>query len=147
VMAGTASQEPLWQRLQDAFRTDSSRAGRIISTFAGCVWIRNQQQLWIFREHARIRTEPVCADKHLWDDRIFSNESIQLNRAQWDPTGSWKARWLRASLPNEWDPQTMHYRPCNWPYPHFSTLTMPLVLCDGGLYGIGSHDERYTHDD
>jgi tRNA(Ile)-lysidine synthetase-like protein len=121
-IAGIAGQEQLWRRLCSAFQQDFHNPGRIVATFAGCVFIRNHQQLWIFREHARIGTMVICGDTHLWDDRIFADHPILLSRANWQDSGSWQERWIRAGLPKQWNPLIMHYRPCSWPYPHFATL-------------------------
>jgi len=120
-IAGVLAQNRLWRVLCETFSEHPQRPGKIMATFAGCIFIRSNQQLWIFREHARIDEKPVLGCETMWDDRVFSNEPIRLQRAEYSKKSAWQDRFVRACLPKDWDPTTMTYVACNIPYPHFRT--------------------------
>jgi tRNA(Ile)-lysidine synthase len=129
-IAGVLGQNRLWRVLCETFSEKSHQPGKIIATFAGCIFVRCQGQLWIFREHARIHAHPVLGNETMWDDRIFSDKPIPLQRAEESKKGTWQDRFVRACLPKDWDPATMTYVACNMPYPHFRTVdhgVLPLV--------------------
>jgi tRNA(Ile)-lysidine synthase len=119
---GTDGQVRAWKALCKAFQ-NHTRRGRIILTFGGCSFVGHDRDLFIFREHGRISPHGVSSTIALWDDRVFSPQSMVLMRAPWSEQGSWHVRFTRASLPKDWDPAIMTYRACTWPYPHFSTIT------------------------
>ncbi|MBM3631746.1 MAG: tRNA lysidine(34) synthetase TilS [Alphaproteobacteria bacterium] len=134
------AQYRLWQVLCHCFSAPFGRPGRVIATFGGCIFVRHHQQLWIFREHARIQTEPVNAWDQFWDDRIFSLSPQWVQRGPYSSQGSWKQRFLGMSLPQSWGAPHLQYRPCSWAYPHFTTIKERIPVqqwIDYGRISIG----------
>lgn len=119
---GSQGQHRLWRALCDCFSKPFGRPGCVVVTFGGCIFVRHHQQLWIFREHARIQPEGVNGSTQFWDDRVFSLSPHWIQRAPYLSQGSWKQRFLAISLPQSWGAPHLHYRPCSWAYPHFTTI-------------------------
>jgi tRNA(Ile)-lysidine synthase len=118
---GIAGQVRAWQALCKAFKNRTVN-GRIIITFGGCIFVRDGNDLWLFREYGRISPHAVSSTQAMWDDRVFSQIPMTINRAVLSQQGSWHTRFTRSSLPQDWDPAVMTYYACAWPYPHFSTI-------------------------
>ena len=122
-VAGLEGQHRLWRLLQEVFSKPlQGRPGAVVATFGGCVFVRHHEQLWIFREHARISDHSVDCSLHIWDDRVWAMTSRIIQRSPWSNKGSWIERFSRVALPHLWDPSGLRYNPCSWPYPHFSTI-------------------------
>ncbi len=139
-VSGSHGQHRLWGILKETFLQPPGPAGRVIATFGGCIFVRHHHQLWIFREHARIQPEPVNAWVQFWDDRVFSLSPQWVQRAPYASKGSWKHRFLVMSLPQSWGSPDLHYRPCSWAYPHFTTIdeqTAVQKFMDYGRISMG----------
>lgn len=108
-----------WRYLNAQFSAPSLAGPRTLGTFRGCLWIKYQDSLYIFREKGRM--DP---DKNLlggvdciWDHRFFCYGIKPTTRDFM--TGPWLHRYRYASFPDPWPHENILYRPCGLGYPLF----------------------------